>query len=95
MVKVTKNGVVLAESNDTIVVENNHYFPPSSVNKEVFSPSSTSTVCPWKGTAAYYDATINGNTVKDVAWYYPETKEKANSIKGYVAFYKNKVDIEA
>ncbi|KAJ7695973.1 DUF427-domain-containing protein [Mycena rosella] len=92
--KVTLNGTTLAESNETVVVENNHYFPPASVKTELFSDSNTSTVCPWKGTAAYYSATVDGKTVKDVAWYYPETFEKANNIKGYVAFYKNKVVIE-
>ncbi|CAL1713066.1 unnamed protein product [Somion occarium] len=62
---------------------------------DFFSPSSTSSVCPWKGTAAYYDATIDGNTIKDVAWYYPEPKAAASNIKDHVAFYKNKVTIEA
>jgi len=94
MVKVTLNGEILAESDSTVVVEGNHYFPPDSVTKSLFSDSDTSTVCPWKGTASYYNATVGGKEVKDVAWYYPTTKEKANNIKGYVAFYKNKVDIQ-
>ncbi|KAI0632010.1 DUF427-domain-containing protein [Trametes polyzona] len=94
MVKALLNGTVLAESDKTVVVEGNHYFPPDAVNTSVLSPSSTHTTCPWKGVASYYDATIGGKTeVRDVAWYYPETKEKANNIKGYVAFYKNKVEI--
>ncbi|KAI0074034.1 DUF427-domain-containing protein [Panus rudis PR-1116 ss-1] len=94
MVKVTLNGTVLAESDKTVVVENNHYFPPDSVKKDLFSNSSTSTVCPWKGTASYYNASVDGNKVKDIAWYYPEPKSAASQIKDYVAFYKNKVAIE-
>ncbi|KAJ8473263.1 hypothetical protein ONZ45_g16361 [Pleurotus djamor] len=93
MVKVLLNDKVLAESDATIVVENNHYFPPSSLTKEYFTDSNTSTVCPWKGAASYYNASIDGATIKDVAWYYPEPKDKAKQIKGYVAFYKNKVQI--
>ncbi|KAJ8454478.1 hypothetical protein ONZ51_g13001 [Trametes cubensis] len=89
MVKVTLNGTVLADSDKTVVVEGNHYFPPESVNTAALTPSSTHTTCPWKGVASYYDGTIGGKTVvNDVAWYYPETKEAANNIKGYVAFYK-------
>ncbi|KAI0643166.1 DUF427-domain-containing protein [Trametes meyenii] len=97
MVKVTLNDTVLAESDKTVVVEGNHYFPPDAINSAALTTSAadTHTVCPWKGTASYYDATIGGKTVvSDVAWYYPETKEKANNIKGYVAFYKNKVNIQ-
>jgi len=93
MVKVVYNGTVLAESNDTIVVEGNHYFPPSSVKKDLFTKSSTSTVCPWKGTASYYNLEVDGKEIKDIAWYYPEASAKAAHIKGYVAFYKNKVTI--
>ncbi|KAK7464664.1 hypothetical protein VKT23_003909 [Stygiomarasmius scandens] len=93
--KVVLNGTVLAESDETKVVEGNHYFPPSSINKTAFTQSSTSTVCPWKGTAAYYDANVDGKTVNDVAWYYPTTiTDKAKPIEGYVAFYKNKVQFE-
>ncbi|KAJ7043907.1 DUF427-domain-containing protein [Mycena alexandri] len=92
--KVTLNGTTLAESNKTVVVEGNHYFPPDSVNKEVFNDSNTSTVCGWKGTASYYNANVDGNSVKDVAWYYPNALDKAKNIEGYVAFYKNKVTIE-
>ncbi|KAF5374094.1 hypothetical protein D9615_008891 [Tricholomella constricta] len=94
MTKVTFNGVVLADSTDTVVVEGNHYFPPSSVNTDVFSESQTHTVCPWKGTASYYNATVGKTTVNDVAWYYPQALDKAKSIEGYIAFYKTKVDIE-
>ncbi|KAJ7163318.1 DUF427-domain-containing protein [Mycena filopes] len=92
--KVTLNGTTLAESDKTVVVEGSHYFPPDSVNKDVFDDSKTSTVCPWKGTASYYNANIDGTSVKDVAWYYPEALEKAKNIEGYVAFYKNKVTFE-
>jgi len=93
MVKVTYNGTVLAESNDTIVVEGNHYFPPSSLKTDLFTKSSTSTVCPWKGTASYYTLKVDGKEIKDVAWYYPDASKGAAPIKGYVAFYKNKVTI--
>ncbi|KAJ7175461.1 DUF427-domain-containing protein [Mycena filopes] len=92
--KVTLNGTTLAESDKTVVVEGSHYFPPDSVNKDVFNDSKTSTVCPWKGTASYYNANIDGTSIKDVAWYYPEALEKAKNIEGYVAFYKNKVTFE-
>jgi len=94
MVKVTLNGTVLAEAANPPVVEGNYYFPPDSVKTEVFSKSNTSSVCPWKGTAAYYNASVGGNEVKDIAWYYPQPKAKAEHIKDHVAFYKNKVTIE-
>jgi uncharacterized protein (DUF427 family) len=68
MVKVTLNNVVLAESDNTVVVEGNHYFPPDSVKTEYFQESNTSSVCPWKGTASYYTANIGGEVVKDIAW---------------------------
>ncbi|KAK0187926.1 hypothetical protein F5146DRAFT_934062 [Armillaria mellea] len=86
--KVSLNGTVLAESNHTVVIENNHYFPPSSVKTDLFTDSKTSSVCPWKGTAAYYNANVDGKEVKDIAWYYPNPSEKAKSIVNYVAFYK-------
>jgi len=95
MVRVTLSGETLAESNETIVVEGSHYFPPDSVNKGVLTTSNSSSTCPWKGIAAYYNAEIKGKTpVKDVAWYYPQAKDdRAKHIEGYVAFYKNKVEI--
>ncbi|KAF8208729.1 DUF427-domain-containing protein [Mycena galopus ATCC 62051] len=93
MTKVTVNGTTIAESTSTVVVEGNHYFPPDSLKIE-FSDSTTSTVCPWKGTASYYNATIDGKTINDIAWYYPSASQKAKNIEGYVAFYKNKVTIE-
>ncbi|KAL1715396.1 hypothetical protein EV715DRAFT_294200 [Schizophyllum commune] len=92
--KATLNGTVLAESDNTTVVEGNHYFPPESIKKDLFKPSNTTTHCPWKGNASYYNVEVNGNTVKDAAWYYPNASEKAKNIENYVAFYKNKVTIE-
>jgi uncharacterized protein (DUF427 family) len=86
--KAIWNGAVLAESDDTIVVEGNHYFPPSAINKDHFRESSTHTTCPWKGLASYYDVIVGDEVNKDAAWYYPDTKEAANNIKGYVAFWR-------
>ena len=86
--KATWNGTVLAESDKTIVVEGNHYFPPDAVHNEYFQNSSTHTICGWKGEASYYDVVVNGEVNKDAAWYYPETKAAADEIKGYVAFWK-------
>ncbi len=86
--KAIWNGAVLAESNDTVVIENNHYFPPGSIKEEYFKPSSTHTVCPWKGTASYYTVEVNGEKNQDAAWFYPEVSDMAKGIKGYVAFWK-------
>jgi uncharacterized protein (DUF427 family) len=86
--KATWNGTTLAESNRTIVVEGNHYFPADSIVNEHFQPSETHTVCGWKGTASYYDVVVNDHINKDAAWYYPETKSEAKDIEGYVAFWK-------
>ncbi|MEQ8323621.1 MAG: DUF427 domain-containing protein [Vicingaceae bacterium] len=86
--KAIWNDQVLAESDDTIVVEGNHYFPPSSIKQEHFKESSTHTVCPWKGTASYYTLEVDGASNQDAAWYYPEASELAKNIKGYVAFWK-------
>ncbi|KJA24354.1 hypothetical protein HYPSUDRAFT_200582 [Hypholoma sublateritium FD-334 SS-4] len=95
VVRVSLESHLLAEYDATILVEGNHYFPPTSVRKSSLSHSNTRSVCPWKGTAAYYDAVIDGNKIEDVAWYYPNTiSDKAKPIEGYVAFYKNKVNIE-
>ncbi len=90
MLKATWNGALLAESDaaKTQVVEGNVYFPPEAVNKAFFRDSQTHTVCPWKGTASYYDIVVDGKTNKDAAWYYPETKDAARHVKGYVAFWK-------
>lgn len=88
MKKAIWNGVILAESDETINIEGNHYFPPSSINESLFEKNDTHTVCPWKGTASYYDVVVNGERNKDAAWYYPETSELAKNIKGYIAFWK-------
>ena len=86
--KATWKGAVLAESDDTVVVEGNHYFPPGAVNREYFRESGTHTTCPWKGEASYYDVVVEGEVNRDAAWFYPETKEAANNIRGRVAFWR-------
>ncbi len=86
--RVTRNNRVLAESENTIVVEGNHYFPPDSINWEYFQKSDTHTTCPWKGEASYYNIVINEEVESDAAWYYPEPKEAAIQIKNHVAFYR-------
>ena len=88
MATATWNGQVIAESDATIVVEGNHYFPPQSVNEENLSPSKASSVCPWKGTASYYDVIVDGDVNAGAAWYYPDPKPAASEIKGYVAFWR-------
>jgi uncharacterized protein (DUF427 family) len=82
------NGAVLAESDRTVVVEGNHYFPTDAVRREFFHDSATHTTCSWKGVASYYDVTVGGQVNKDAAWYYPEPKSAAANIKGHVAFWK-------
>jgi len=82
------NGTVLATSDDTVVVENNHYFPASSLNRDYFSGSEKQTVCPWKGTASYYSVTVDGKTNDDAAWYYPDPKPDAVAVTDRVAFWK-------
>lgn len=86
--KAIWNGKVLAESDETLVVEGNHYFPASSINKEYFKESSTHTVCPWKGTASYYTVDVDGKQNTDAAWFYPQTSDLAKQIKDRVAFWK-------
>ncbi len=88
MAKATWNGAVLAESDETIVVEGNHYFPPESVRPEYFKPSATHTVCGWKGQASYYTIEVNDQTNPDAAWYYLDPLPAAEKIAGYVAFWK-------
>lgn len=88
MAKATWEGAVLAESPSTVEVEGNQYFPPDSLRAEHFRPSEQYTVCPWKGTASYYDVEVNGKTNAGAAWYYPAPKPAAERIKGYVAFWK-------
>lgn len=88
MPKAIWNGAVLAASDNCEVVEGNQYFPPDSINPEYFQPSDTHTVCSWKGQASYYNIVVDGKENKDAAWYYPNPKEAANNIKGYVAFWR-------
>jgi len=87
MAKATWNGTLLAESDATIVVEGNHYFPPGTIRREHFRDSATRTVCGWKGTASYYDIVAGDAVNHDAAWYYPTTKDEAKNIEGYVAFW--------
>lgn len=86
--KAMWNGAVLAESDATVVVEGNHYFPPESLNREYFTPTPTHTVCPWKGTADYFSITVDGATNSDAAWTYPDPKPAAKEIAGYIAFWR-------
>ncbi|KAK6518349.1 hypothetical protein TWF506_005508 [Arthrobotrys conoides] len=94
--KAVVNGVVIAETDRYENVEGNVYFPPESLKSDYFKPTETHTTCSWKGLASYYTIDIgDGNPLVDAAWYYPEPKEAASNITGYVAFYKNKVQITA
>ena len=86
--KAEWNNEVIAQSDNTIVVENNHYFPADSIKKEYFKTSVTHTTCPWKGLASYYTLDVDGKQNPDAAWYYPEPKDAAANIKNYVAFWK-------
>jgi uncharacterized protein (DUF427 family) len=86
--KAIWNNQMIAESNETIVVEGNHYFPPASVKKEYLTSSDTKTTCPWKGEASYYNIVIDGQENKDAAWYYASPKEAAKEIKDHIAFWK-------
>ncbi len=86
--KATWNNKIIAESNKTINIEGNQYFPIGSVNKEFLISSNTHTVCPWKGKASYYNISVDGVTNKDAAWYYPVPSAMASKIKDYVAFWK-------
>lgn len=86
--KAIYNGKIIAESNETIVIEGNHYFPPDSLTKEYFEETKLHTTCPWKGQASYYDVVVNGKRNQEAAWYYKSPSELAKSIKDYVAFWK-------
>ncbi|MCJ8210433.1 DUF427 domain-containing protein [Mucilaginibacter sp. RS28] len=86
--KAIWNNEIIAESNDTIVVENNHYFPADSIKQEYFKPTDSHTSCVWKGRASYYTVEVNGKENLDAAWYYPEPKPAAEQIKGRIAFWK-------
>ena len=88
MARATWNGAVLAESDKFEKVEGNIYFPPDTINREYFRDSDTHTVCPWKGTASYYSIEVDGQVNRDAAWYYPQSKEAAKNIEGYVAFWR-------
>ena len=88
-VKAVWKGQVIAESDDTVVVEGNHYFPRASLREDVLRPSATHTVCPWKGTASYYSLADGAATSADAVWYYPEPKAAASSITDRVAFWKD------
>jgi uncharacterized protein (DUF427 family) len=89
--KAKWNGATMAESDETVVVEGNHYFPANSIDRQYFSESGTHTVCPWKGEASYYNISVSGVTNKDAAWYYPNPKGAATNIKGRIAFWKGVV----
>ena len=86
--KATWQNTTIAESDDTVVVDGNHYFPADSIRREYFRASDQHSQCPWKGEASYYDLTVGGSENKGAAWYYPEPKEAAANIKDHVAFWK-------
>lgn len=86
--KATWNNTVIADSNDTVAVEGNHYFPPEAIHRQYFRESTQHTHCPWKGEASYYDVVVDGAVNPAAAWYYSEPKEAAGQIKGHVAFWK-------
>ncbi len=93
MPRAVWNGVVVAESDDTVVVEGNHYFPPESIAREYFQPSQTTSVCGCKGTASYYSLLVNGQENEDAAWFYESPKPESANIQNRVAFWKG-VQIE-
>ena len=88
MAKAIWNGVVLAESDQTEMVEGNHYFPANAINREYFQESDHRTTCPWKGVASYYTIEVDGQKNENAAWYYPTPKAAANNIKNHVAFWR-------
>ena len=85
--KAIWNDTVIAESDDTVLVEGNHYFPSKSIKNEYFHKTETNTMCPWKGMASYYSVTVNGKTNTDCAWYYPVPSKEAEKIKDRIAFW--------
>lgn len=93
MVKAVWNGAVLADSTETVVVEGNHYFPKEAVVSDLLRESRSTTMCPWKGTAHYYDVVVGDSTNPDAAWYYPDPKPAASEIKDKIAFWKG-VDVK-
>jgi uncharacterized protein (DUF427 family) len=88
MIRAVWNGAVLAEAPETVRLEGNHYFPVESLRREYLAESTTTSVCPWKGTAHYYSVTVDGRVNPDAAWYYPDPSAKASQIKDHVAFWK-------
>ncbi len=88
MPKAIWNDQVLAQSEETVMVEGNHYFPHEAVNWEFFKENDTHTVCPWKGTASYYDVVVDGEVNRNAAWYYPAPSNAARQIKDHVAFWR-------
>ena len=88
MPKAVWNGQVVAESDQTVVVEGNHYFPPDSINLEFLRDSDEHTRCPWKGVASYYDVVVDGETSRGGAWFYPDPSRAAKKIKNHVAFWR-------
>lgn len=88
MVQARWNGAVIADSDDTVVVEGNHYFPRDAVGPAFLSDSAMTSVCPWKGTASYHHVTVDGRVNSDAAWYYPEPKDAAAEIRNRIAFWK-------
>jgi uncharacterized protein (DUF427 family) len=88
VVRATWNGSVIAESNETVVVEGNHYFPVASVRPEVLKASTKTSVCPWKGTASYYSLVVDGKENTDAAWFYPTPSAKAAAIADHIAFWR-------
>ncbi len=86
--KAIWNNTVIAESNETVIIEGNHYFPPDSVNNDFFIKSDTHTTCPWKGEASYYSVKVNEKINRDAAWFYPQPFDAAKQIKNYIAFWK-------
>ena len=87
MIRATWNGAVIAESDHTIVVEGNHYFPPEGVNEQYLAPSPSRPRCPWKGTASYYNLVVDGRENRDAAWCYPDPSRAAAPISGHIAFW--------
>jgi uncharacterized protein (DUF427 family) len=88
MVEARWNGALIARSDDTVVVEGNHYFPVEAVDAALLRPSETTSICPWKGTAHYHSLSVGGAENTDAAWYYPEPKPEAEQIRGRIAFWK-------
>ncbi len=88
MPKAIWNGALIAESDHTQIVEGNHYFPADSIKREYFRENENHTVCPWKGTASYYDIEVDGQVNRGAAWYYPSPKPAAKNIKDHIAFWR-------